>query len=98
MSKITEEELLSRSIDDLINIASVYGEDSIRSDAQKRHVKRRIQACTAQQLIEARIDELEKAINDYGLSEGVSHNSTPVVTFADIRKRIAQLKQGQSDE
>ena len=41
---------------------------------------------------QAKIDELKFAMKDYGLSEGVSYNSTPVVTYESIRKRIASLE------
>lgn len=42
--------------------------------------------------LNGRIDELKFAMESYGLSEGVSYNPTPVVTYDSIRKRIASLE------
>lgn len=39
-----------------------------------------------------RVNELNKAMNDYGCKEGVSYNDTPVVKYSDIRKRIKELE------
>ena len=47
---------------------------------------------------EARIDELRKAMEDYGLPEGISYNSTPVVTYRAIRNRIERLAAPKDSE
>lgn len=60
--------------------------DAIEPIEEEMHVAVR------QYAAEERLDELNKAMDEYGYKEGISYSDTPVVTYESIRKRIKQLK------